>query len=62
MTRRWAKTLLFLMLLCGMMAFSMAGAGAEGDMIFDATADLAPMGQGAKQDGDTDEVKGFTIH
>lgn len=62
MTRRWAKTLLFLMLLCGMMAFSMACAGAEGDMIFDATADLAPMGQGAKQDGDTDEVKGFTIH
>ena len=62
MTRRWAKTLLFLMLLCGMMAFSMACAGAEGDMVFDATADLAPMGQGAKQDGDTDEVKGFTIH
>ena len=35
---------------------------AAGDMIFDATADLAPMAQGAKEDGDTDEVKGFTIH
>ena len=39
-----------------------AAAPAVGDMIFDATADLAPMGQGSKEDGDTDEVKGFTIH
>ena len=34
----------------------------KADMIFDATADLSPMSQGAKADGDTDEVKGFTIH
>ncbi len=37
-------------------------APAAGDMIFDATADLLPMSQGTKADGDTDEVKGFTIH
>ena len=32
------------------------------DIIFDATADLAPMAQGAKADGDTDLVGAFTIH
>ena len=31
-------------------------------MIFDATADLAPMAQGEKADGDTDQVGAFTIH
>ena len=64
MTKRWFKGLLFLALLVCASVFSTA-AGAEeaaGDMIFDATADLAPMAQGAKADGDTDEVKGFTIH
>ena len=32
------------------------------DVIFDATADLAPLAQGAKADGDTDQVGAFTIH
>ncbi len=62
MTRGWRKGLLFMALVCCMMALAMVCAVAEGDMFFDATADLAPMSQGAKQDGDTDEVKGFTIH
>ena len=35
---------------------------AGGDIIFDATADLAPLAQGAKADGDTDQVGAFTIH
>ena len=35
---------------------------AAADVIFDATADLAPMGQGTKADGDTDQVGAFTIH
>ena len=40
-----------------------AAAPADGeDIIFDATADLAPMAQGEKADGDTDQVGAFTIH
>jgi len=40
-----------------------ASSGSAEDRIFDATADLAAMAQGAKSDGDTDLVNGyFTIH
>ena len=40
-----------------------APAAAESEYIFDATADLAAMAQGAKAEGDTDLVKDFfTIH
>ena len=39
-----------------------APAAAAADVIFDATADLTPMAQGEKADGDTDQVGAFTIH
>ena len=39
-----------------------APAATAEDVIFDATADLAPMAQGTKADGDADQVGAFTIH
>ncbi len=58
-------SLLFAVLIaCALLPFAaLAEGSAPEEHIFDATADLAPMAQGTKSDGDTDVVGDyFTIH